>query len=109
MATKANLLLDQGSTFSTTITLTDENGDPLDLTGYSGRAQIRKHSSSNTAYDFTVDLANTTGEVTLSMSANGTAAIPGGRYLYDVELIDHSNNVVRILEGIISVDPEITK
>ena len=40
MATKANLVIDQGTTFTTTITITDDDGDVIDLAGYTGAAQI---------------------------------------------------------------------
>lgn len=109
MATKANLLIDQGSTFSTTVTITDTNGNLLNLTGYTGAAQMRKSYTSSTAYNFNVSVGNTSGTITLSMSANTTANIAGGRYLYDVELIDTSNTVSRVFEGIVTVNPNITR
>ena len=40
MATKANLVIDQGATYEVTLDLTDENGDILQLTGYSANAQM---------------------------------------------------------------------
>ncbi len=109
MATKANLLIDQGSTFSTTVTITDINGNLLDLTGYTGFAQMRKSYTSTTAHNFNVAVGNTSGTITLSMSANTTANIAGGRYLYDVELIDTSNTVSRVFEGIVTINPNITR
>lgn len=109
MATKANLFIDQGATFYTIITLTDSNGDPIDITGYTGAAQMRKHYTSSTAKTFTVALGNTNGTIALSMSANTTANIEAGRYLYDVELTDGSGSVSRVFEGIVTVNPNITR
>ena len=43
MAALSNIYIDQGSDFTTTISLTDSNGDVLNLTGYTALAQIRKH------------------------------------------------------------------
>lgn len=109
MATKANLLIDQGSTFSTTVTITDSNGNPIDLSGYSGAAQMRKSYTSSTAYNFNVSVGNTSGTLTLSMTANTTANIAGGRYLYDVELTSDVGLVSRVFEGIVTVTPNITR
>jgi hypothetical protein len=109
MATKANIYIDQGSTFSTTVTITDNNGDVVDLTNYTGAGQMRKSYSSSTAYNFTVNVGNTSGTITLSMTANATANIAGGRYLYDVELTNTSGLVSRVLEGIATVNPNITR
>jgi hypothetical protein len=109
MATKANLTIDQGATFNTVITLTDSDGDAIDLTGYSGASQMRKHYTSSTAYEFDVALGGASGTITLSMSANTTASIASGRYLYDVELTDTTDQVSRVFEGIVTVNPNITR
>ena len=54
MAIKANIIVDQGSTYSTSINLTDDGDNPLDLTTFTGAAQFRKHFTSTTAVSFTV-------------------------------------------------------
>jgi hypothetical protein len=109
MATKANIVIDQGTTFSTSITVTDSDGDVVNLSTYTGAAQMRKHYTSNTAHDFTVDITGNTGLVTLSMNATTTANITSGRYVYDCELTDSTNTVSRVLEGIVTVTPEVTR
>jgi hypothetical protein len=108
MATKANLVIDQGATFTTTITITDDDGDVIDLTGYTGAAQIRKHYTSLTAVSFTVAVNESGGEVTLSLTSNQTANISSGRYVYDCELT-RSGTVSRVLEGLITVTPQVTR
>lgn len=109
MATKANLSIDQGATFNTVITLTDNDGNAIDISGYTGAAQMRKHYTSSTAKVFTVSLGGANGTITLSMNANTTANIEAGRYLYDVELTDTSGIVSRVFEGIVTVNPNITR
>jgi hypothetical protein len=108
MATKANLVIDQGTTFTTTLTVTDDDGDALDLTGYTGSAQIRKHYTSSNSVSFSVSVTPASGEVTLSLTANATANITAGRYVYDCELTN-SGTVSRILEGIVTVTPQVTR
>jgi endoglucanase Acf2 len=107
MATKANITIDQGATFSTEIVLTDEAGNLLDLSVYTGESQIRKSYTSSTAKSFDVSLAN--GIVTLFMAANTTATMTAGRYVYDVILVDGANNVTRIVEGIVTVTPRVSQ
>ena len=109
MATKANLIIDQGATFNTVITLTDTNGDPIDLTGYTGAAQMRKHYTSSTATAFSVGLGGANGTITLGLSANATSNVSAGRYLYDVEIVDLSGLVSRVFEGVVTVNPNITR
>jgi len=108
MATKANLVVDQGTTFTTTITVSDDEGNALDLTGYTGAAQIRKHYTSSNSVNFAVTITPASGEVTLSLTANATANLNAGRYVYDCELTN-SGTVSRILEGIVTISPQVTR
>lgn len=109
MATKANIIIDQGTTFSTIINLTDDNGDPIDLTGYTGDSEMRKHYSSSNSTSFGVSLGGVDGTVVLTLSANQTSNLTPGRYVYDVEVTSGANVVSRIVEGIVTVTPEVTR
>jgi hypothetical protein len=109
MATKANIVIDQGTTFSTVITLADENGDAINLTGYSANSQIRKHYSSSNSQSFSVSLGGSLGTVTLSLTSTQTSNLVAGRYVYDVEVTSSSNVISRIVEGIVTVTPEVTR
>ena len=109
MATKANLVIDQGSTYSTDLTLTDENGDPLNLSGYAANSQIRKwYSSTNASATFTTTINANSGVITLGLTANQTSNLVAGRYVYDVEIND-GGEVSRIVEGIVTVTPQVTR
>lgn len=108
MATKLNLFIDQGTDFSTTIEVADDNGDPINLSTYTGRSQMRKHYTSTTHYSFTVS-GNSNGVITVSMNAATTANISGGRYVWDLELVSSGNVVSRIVEGIVTINPEVTR
>jgi glycine cleavage system H lipoate-binding protein len=110
MAAKANITIDQGSTFSTYLVLTDSSGIVIDLTGYTVYSQIRKWYTSSTATTFDISIANaTTGTVLLSLTANATANLAAGKYVYDVESHDTANQIARIIEGSITVTPEVTR
>ena len=109
MATKANLVIDQGSTFSTDLTLTDENGDPLTLSGYTANSQIRRwYTSSNVSATFSASINVSSAVITLSLTANQTSNLVFGRYVYDVEISD-GYEVSRIVEGVVTVTPQVTR
>lgn len=109
MATKANLVVDQGSTFSTDLTLTDENGDPLELSGYTANSQIRRwYTSSNVSASFSTSINVNTAVITLSLTPNQTSNLVFGRYVYDVEISD-GYEVSRIVEGVVTVTPQVTR
>jgi hypothetical protein len=108
MATKLNLFIDQGTDFSTTIEVEDEAGVPINLSTYTGRAQMRKHYTSATYNSFSV-AGNSNGIITVSMNAATTANIVGGRYVWDLEMVSAGNVVSRIVEGIVTINPEVTR
>jgi hypothetical protein len=107
MANKVNIVIDQGSTFNTRYVINDQNDDPINFSAYTANSQMRKSYSSSNAYTFGVTL-NSNGEVFLSMSANTTGSIPAGRYVYDVEVQSDAGIRSRIVEGIVTVTPQVT-
>ena len=109
MAIKSNLIIDQGSDYSVTVELTDANGNTMILTDYTGRAQMRKSPTATSYKEFTVSVNEAGGTVTLSMDSDYTADITAGRYMYDVEIVSSANVVTRVLQGIATVSPEITR
>lgn len=108
MATKVNLVIDQGATFSTSINLNDSTGNPIDLSTYTGSSQLRRHYTSSNSVTFSVNL-NSNGVVTLGLTSSQTANLVAGRYVYDVELTSSANVVSRIVEGIVTVTPNVTR
>ena len=110
-AAYSNLYLEQGTTFTTTITLDDVYGATYNLAGYTASSQMRKsYYSSNATAVFDTSINVGLGTVTLELSANTTANIAPGRYVYDAIISDSNTNVTtRILEGIIEVSPRVTR
>jgi len=108
----AELTIDQGATFEETIDLENDDGTPVNLANTSFNAQIRKsYYSTNITANIVVTIIspNTNGQVQLSLSAANTANIKAGRYLYDLKMINSANVVTRVVEGIATVTPQITK
>ena len=105
-----DLFLEQGTTFTTTITLDDVDGVPYDLTGMAAKGQIRRsYYSANATATFIVNIPTPSeGGIILNLAANTTANIAAGRYVYDVEIVSNVETL-RVLEGIITVTPEATR
>ena len=110
MATISNLFVDAGSDYSNIITVAASNGQPLDLTGFTVASQMRKSYSSSTAYNFTATIYNTlNGEVRLQLAAAQSSVIPAGRWIYDVEITSPTGAKTRVVEGIVTITPQITQ
>lgn len=110
MATIANLVIDQGTTFNSVVTLTDQTGTVLNLTGYTVASQFRKSYQSSTAISFTASIYDAAaGKVSLQLTPAATIGVKAGRYLYDIELTSPTSEKIRALEGLVILTPEITK
>ena len=111
MAAISNIFIDQGADFSTTVTVSDSAGSALDLTNYTALAMIRKTYDSTSATSFTSAFATdrTTGKITISLTDVQTTALEQGRYVYDLLLTDGSGDKTRVLEGIATVSPSVSR
>jgi len=107
-----NQEIDQGSTFSKQITVYETDGSTIqNLTGYTAASQIRKNYTS-TAYTTilaTIQTPATNGVIVMSLTAVQTAALKSGRYVYDLQITAADTTVTRVIEGIITIKPEVTK
>ena len=111
MANQVELYCDQGTDFSYQLDLSNDDGSGLNVTNYIFTSSVRKsyYSSSVTANMTVTVLSEANGNVQLSMNSSTTANIPAGRYLYDVKMKNDSNTAFRVIEGIITVYPQVTK
>lgn len=114
-AGKLTMVIEQGTTFSPTMSYKDDEGTLINLTGYTARMQVRsKKTSSTTLEDFTTEnggitLGGIAGTITINKSATDTAAISYSKGVYDLELISSGGIVTRLLEGSIVVSGETTR
>ena len=110
MASISNIFIDQGATFTTTVTVTDANGDAVSLSGYSVAAQIRKSHLSSTSTAFTASISNASaGEITISLTDSQTTSLEAGRYVYDVLITASGGTKTRVVEGQVTINPSVTR
>lgn len=121
-AGKYDLPVEQGATLQAELTLKNAAGTAINLTGTTVRGQIRKKASDSTKLvDFTctINATPTTGKCIVSLTAAQTSALPAEKSLqaerlitklaYDIELVQADNSVVRVLEGVVLLSPEVTR
>ena len=110
MAAFTEITIEQGATFSTTVNVEDAYYNPINLTGYSASSQMRKSYYSSSATNITASVTGTSnGEITLSMTSANTSSLTPGRYVYDLVINDGANTVTRVVEGIATVLPSVTR
>lgn len=117
LAEKAGVLhltIEQGATFDPVMTWKDENGDAINLTGYTARMQIREEvESTTTLHEATtanseIVLGGIAGTITFAISAVITAAFTFDTGVYDLELVN-GNDVTRLLRGDVVLSKEVTR
>ncbi len=120
-----DLYIEQGATFRLTMiygrkdgTL-DVNGnsnvEPYDITGCHARMQIRARrgaqvqSSATTTSGGIQIPTGTDGKIIITITDEATDSLTGKRAVYDLEVSYPSGDVVRILQGKVTISPNITQ
>jgi len=116
MSGKRKLTLEQGATWSRVLTWEIPRGVPVDLSNYSARMQIRETYESSTpllslttAVGGGITLGGAAGTITIVVSAAITATLLPGNHVYDIELVSAGGVVTRLLEGQMTITPEVTR
>jgi len=104
------LTMEQGANFSTSVDVKDGVNAIINLSGYSVAAQMRKSYYSTTANNFTATITDASaGTITITMTGATTANLTPGRYVYDILLTSGSGVKTRVIEGIATVLPSVTR
>lgn len=103
MSYSFNIVIEQGTTYSQDFAFLDRNQDPIDVSGYVGVSALKKAWTSQNSIPITVTL--TTGNINLSLSANNSANVYPGFYVYTVKVTDANGSVARTQQGIATVTP----
>jgi hypothetical protein len=126
-AGKYNFTIEQGTTVKLELAYKDASGSAIDLTGYSGRMQIRPDYADNTTTSYiylSSSLATdgtglnfsgsnglnppTSGTIGLFISAVSSSNLNFETALYDIE-IESGSLVTRLLQGTIKLSREVTR
>jgi hypothetical protein len=126
-AGKYNFTIEQGTTVKLELAYKDASGSAINLSGYSGRMQIRPDYADNTTTSYiylSSSLAadgtglNFSGSTGLNPPASGTiglfiSAVSSSNLnfdsaLYDIE-IESGSIVTRLLQGTIKLSREVTR
>lgn len=119
-AGRLDLLIEKGSTFRKTLTWKTrdlETGEetPVDLTSYSARAQFREtHESPVPFFDLSqenggIELNTSTGEITLFIPAEVSTPVVYSSGVWDLEVFQGTDTVIRLVQGKVKLTPEVTR
>ena len=123
-AGKYSFIIEQGSTYQSELIYKDSAGEPIDLTDYSARMQIRPSPGSTTLYltlssslgpdgsglnlnGLNGSTPKTSGSIGIIISAYSSSLLTFDQAAYDLELYSGSF-VTRIIEGRVQLSKEVT-
>lgn len=117
-----NLTIYQGASFQHTWSwhygLTEASAEPVDLTSAMARAQIRRTRASR---EVLLDMSTDTGEITLSALGEISLHVPGAitaalptlpvglPAFWDLEIVWPDGDICRLLQGRVTISPEVTR
>jgi hypothetical protein len=127
-AGKYSFAIEQGSTVDFEIAYKDSNSNPIDLTDYQARMQIRPSKGSDSVYltlssSYAADGTGlhmsgsgnlnppTSGTIGIFISANSSSQLDFSEAVYDLEIVSGSTFpiVTRLIEGSVRLIQEVTE
>lgn len=114
---KHDYILEQGSQFFQIVVYKDSDSNPIDLTGYTAAMQVRAYKESDTVIlllntsNGRIILGGTNGTITLNISGSVTDDLDFKWGYYDIELYPAGNedNTIRVLQGRIELNKQVTR
>lgn len=108
-----NINLEQGTTWSRRVVVTDKQGYPVNLAGYTVRMQARETYDSPAVLDLSVGsgitLTNpTAGEFLLKITNEQSRALVFEQAIYDIEITAPNGDTMRLMQGAIRLSREVT-
>jgi len=130
-AGKYNFIIEQGATTNFEIVYKDSSGNPIDLTGYTARMDLRATPGASTSYltlssslgpcgtglnmsgsgGLSASKPLTSGSIGVYISAASSSALTFTEASYDLEIVSGSGNcavVTRLVEGKVTLSKEVT-
>lgn len=102
------ITIEQGTTWDPVLTLRD-----TDLTGYTARMQIRTDDGQLleelTTGNGRITIDGPAGQIRLLLTDTETSAYEWEQGVYDLELVSPGGHVDRLVQGTVTVDPEVTR
>jgi hypothetical protein len=105
-----NFPIECGSNTSTTLTLSNRDGTPLNLTGWTFRAQVRDKRDDSLLFEPQVTITNPlAGQLVMLVPGSMTKGMPSVSGKYDLLGIDPAGVPTRIIQGDAPISAAVTR
>lgn len=115
-----DITVEVGSSFRMSLTWTDDNDDPINLTGKTAHMQIRTKAGAtdpplldatdvvNPTTGTVLTLGGVDGTIVIFLSSADTALITGKKAAYDLYVITSEFDATRVIEGVVTLSSTVT-
>ena len=108
MADIVSLFVDQGASFEVDFLVKDSSNNVIDISTHTGTGKARKYISSNTAVTMQINTFSN-GILRASLTHVQTNNMTySDQYKYDIKLTTTSNTIIRVVEGMLTVNPQVS-
>lgn len=114
-ATTYTIMLEQGIPYTQDFIVKNPDNSNKNLTGYTARMHFRTYYSST---DIVLSATTENGKLvitpvsstcTISLTEADTTALTLAQYVYDLEIVDSLGVPIRLIQGNVKVNPEVTR
>lgn len=114
MATRYDLEIDAGATYTDQVEFRDSAGALVNLTGYTAAMKIRPTAESSTVslsltHSAGIALGGAAGTVTITITPAQTTALDSGNFVYDLKVTSAGGVATRLVEGTVTVSPDVSR
>jgi hypothetical protein len=116
LAAKLDLAIDGGTDWTRDLLWKDQAGNPVDLSGFTAKMQVRPQQASSTVIveltteDGGIELqpGSAQGVIRLVLTNAQTASLPK-KAVYDLDMVDSGGKVRRLVQGKVLVSLAVTR
>lgn len=106
MSGKYDFTIEQGITFSKTVTWKDESDTPVDMTGMTANAAVRTRDGLPiTEFVCTVNASD--GEIVLGLPHTTTGVLDFDTAIYDLDVLQGGVPIKRLLRGVVTLCKDV--
>jgi hypothetical protein len=110
MAYIVNFYVEAGASFSRSVTYTNRDGTLFDLSDYTAELQVRLTPQSATkALTIIPTIDVETATISWAFTPSQTSTLTASSYVYAMELTKDDGSVIRLIEGSLTISPEVVR
>jgi hypothetical protein len=110
MAYIVNFYVEAGASFSRSVTYTNDDGTLFDLSDYTAELQVRQTVTSATkALTIIPTIDDETATISWAFTPTQTSTLTAPSYVYAMELTKDDGSVIRLIQGSLTISPEVVR